>query len=211
MSLRRRVHLNEGGGGGEGGGGDGGGGERAVEDRVDEELDRRGLIAQVKDLRHQRRGLQAKIGTLEAAMVEREASAGEITAQLEAEKAGRAADLASWQDEGAMLSAGLVDTKGQAVARTLYSVEPEETRPASFKEFVASWSAEGGAVPPGVAPYLAVGAGNGGGGPPTPAPPRRETPGASGRVSDAALREARLSGNHVKLRELLGALAPPPL
>jgi hypothetical protein len=85
---------------------------------------------------------------------ERAATADTLAQQIKALKAEHEAQRQGWEQERTLFAAGITDPEGHAVARTLYQTLPEDKRPPSIKEWIGSLSAEGAAVPRGLAPYL---------------------------------------------------------
>jgi hypothetical protein len=92
------------------------------------------------------RDLAGTVSTLEAAAAEH-ATAAEA---FSAERTGWEAERAGWGRERALLSAGITSAEGQAVARALYHLQPEDGRP----ELGAWLTTAAASPPPALAPYL---------------------------------------------------------
>jgi hypothetical protein len=92
------------------------------------------------------RDLAGTVSTLEATVAEH-ATAAEA---WQTERAGWDAERSEWGRERALLSAGITTSEGQAVARALYHLAPEDKRP-PLGDWLASATE---APPPALAPYL---------------------------------------------------------
>ena len=92
------------------------------------------------------RDLAGTVSKLEVAAAEH-VTAAEAFAT---ERSGWEAERAEWGRERALLSAGITSTEGQAVARALYQLHPEASRP-ELGAWLTTAAAE---PPPALAPYL---------------------------------------------------------
>ena len=99
------------------------------------------VIAELKG-----RDLASTVDTLQAAVAQHTTA----TEAWQAERAGWDTERAEWGRERALLSAGITSTEGQAVARALYHLQPEDSRP----ELGAWLMTAAAAPPPALAPYL---------------------------------------------------------
>lgn len=94
----------------------------------------------------QGRDLAGTVSALEVAAAEH-ITAAEAFAS---ERGGWETERADWGRERALLSAGITSTEGQAVARALYHLQPEASRPE-----LGDWLTTAAASPPpALAPYL---------------------------------------------------------
>ena len=92
------------------------------------------------------RDLAGTVSKLEVAAAEH-VTAAEAFAT---ERSGWEAERAGWGRERALLSAGITSAEGQAVARALYHLQPEDGRPE-----LGDWlTAAAATPPPALAPYL---------------------------------------------------------
>jgi hypothetical protein len=157
------------------------------------------LVAQLADFRKERRGLRSRVAEIEKALDERTTSASALAGQLETLQAQHAEASSAWADERAMLGVGLTDPEGQAVARTLYGLQPEDSRPGSIADYLSGFQAEDAKVPAGLAPYL----GKAAPAQPNPAPAQQEPAPSNGKATDALAKAARESGNFAELARLL--------
>ena len=90
---------------------------------------------------------------LEGTVAKLQAAVAEHTTAAEAWQTERSAwdtERAEWGRERALLSAGITSTEGQAVARALYHLQPEDSRP----EVGAGLMTAAATPPPALAPYL---------------------------------------------------------
>lgn len=117
-------------------------------DAVIEELKGRDLQAQVADL-------QGQLATQTTA-----------AAGWDAEKTAWAAERSAWDDQRSLLTAGIVDVEGQAVAQALYGIQPEAER-GTLAEWLGGMN---GTAPPALQPYLRAAA---------PAPAAAQAPAAA--------------------------------
>ena len=85
---------------------------------------------------------------------ERAATADSLAKALEEGRAAWKTKETSYQEDMALLSSGLTDEEGRAVARTLYSRIPAEGRPKSLLEWIGSLREEGATLPRALVPYL---------------------------------------------------------
>lgn len=132
-------------------------------------------------------------------------------AALDAERAGRAADKAAWEDERSLMQRGLVDPEAIEVARYLHGRLPAEGRP-KIAEWVATFAADPAKAPVALRGYLGQPA-------KAPAPPAGSSnvqppPPAGADVTAEQVRAARQHGERTgdwsqyrALRPALG-LAP---
>jgi len=102
-------------------------------DAVINELKGRDLAGQVEQL-------QAQLATH-----------AEATASWEQQQAAWQKERAGWEDQRAMLTVGIVDPEGQAVAQALYGIQPEADR-GSLADWLGQHS--NGSTPAALMPYL---------------------------------------------------------
>ena len=100
------------------------------------------VIAELKG-----RDLAGQVEQLQAQL----ASHAEATASWEQQQADWQKERAGWEDQRAMLTAGIVDPEGQAVAQALYGLQPEAERGS-----LAAWLGQhsNGSTPAALKPYL---------------------------------------------------------
>ena len=79
------------------------------------------------------------------------ATHAEATTTWEQQQAAWQVERAGWNDQRAMLTVGIVDPEGQAVAQALYGIQPEAERGT-----LADWLGQSvnGSAPPALMPYL---------------------------------------------------------
>lgn len=89
-----------------------------------------------------------------AATYQEQASQADTLARTLADMQAEHAKAASlWDQERALLGAGLTSPEGQAVARSLYSLQPEDGRPA-LGDWLSGLTQDGAEVPAGLRAYL---------------------------------------------------------
>jgi len=147
---------------------------------------------------------------------ERAATADTLAEQLRAEKDGRKADRAAWDQERTLLGAGLADAESQAVALAIFGALPEEQRKPGVGPWLAGLRAEGATIPRGLQPYLGQqqpaakpgGQSAGGGGLPRAiaggTQPPAATSGANAQAIRAAREQATKTGDWTAFNNLVG-------
>lgn len=134
-------------------------------------------------------------------------------AALEAERAGRAADRAAWEDERALMQLGLVDPEAIEVARYIHSRLPADGRP-KIAEWVGGFAADPSKAPVALRGYLGQPAPQAKGAQPAGSANVQPTPPAGAAVTAEQIQAARQHGERTgdwsqyrALRPALG-LAP---
>jgi len=107
------------------------------------------VVTERNGLRDQLASMQTELGSLK----EQAGRADGLATEIEAMQAAHGKATASWDQERALLGAGLTSPEGQAVARSLYGLQPEAGRPA-LGDWLSGLSQEGADVPAGLRAYL---------------------------------------------------------
>lgn len=139
----------------------------------------------------ERKALAARVAELEASA----ADTARLSAALDAEKGGRKAERAAWEEERALLRGGITDPEGVEVARLLFGRAPEEARAGGIAGWLDGLRAEGATVPRPLQPYLSPPGGAaapppGGVKPPASGAAGAQHPPAAGSVTADAIRAA---------------------